>query len=637
MIKRTPLCIQVNPIECGAAVLGIVLAYYKQDIALYELNNLVGVSRYGTDARALMRAAAFLGLKAYAQKILVSDLKKSRPLSILFVDNSHFVVFEGYFWGRFYINDPALGRYSLNAESLRRRLSGVHIVLEPTAILVAHKTRIGFFENFMRTFGFLLGSLMGIILIILASNLALSMAEPVKNISLINIFLIILTFLCVLFFKISYLKFKYMYSQKASSWLLTHISKSTSNFFTTRPFESFSRTLKNLSSFNNIRPATSYLKALIIGVIIVFIFALIFIYWPFGLLALVILALTLLLARTKNFGEDLVGSSLAQAYEHYADLSAMGQNQQLINNQMAYTARISLSQESFRTSSLSFIPLGLALPIILYWGSLNIQQGKFSTLEIYMLVIIFFILAFLAVKLGNILSVSTEEHDQALLSEIKELAVSARRENNFKSDYLVEIIGGNFSYSGEPKAVFENFNLILKESKIYAVRAAPMAGVSTLLKLLGQKLQWTAGEQKIKKNNMRIALIDDEADLFEGNLLENIRLFDRHVSEEEVVMALKHACAEELYYQRPMGLLAEIQAGGLNVSGGQKKRLLLARALAHKPDIIILDEFFETLELELALKILKNLRDLKQSVIFSSQRLEEHEFADEIISWSSSP
>ena len=151
------------------------------------------------------------------------------------------------------------------------------------------------------------------------------------------------------------------------------------------------------------------------------------------------------------------------------------------------------------------------------------------------------------------------------------------------------------------------------------------------------KLSWNSGSQTFGKNHIRIALIDDEADLFEGTLLENIRLFDKSTSEHLVIDALSQACATELFYQRPMGLLATIQAGGSNLSGGQKKRLLLARALVHKPDLIILDEFFETLELELAEKIIKNLRASRQSVIFSTQRPEEEKLADHIITWSTKP
>ena len=631
MIKRTPLRIQINPIECGAAVLGIVLGYYKQNIPMHQLNSLVGVSRYGTDARALMRTAGFLGLKAYAQKILVSDLKKTRSLSILFVDNSHFVVFEGYFWGRFYINDPSRGRYNLSAEELRRRLSGMQIVLEPTERLIGKNTRRGFFENIMGVLGILLGALLGVIITILASNLALSMTESIKYMSLIIIFLIFLTFLCVIFLKISYLKFKSLYAQNITLWLLTNISKSASNFFTMRPFESFSRTIKNLSKLKNIKDPTRYLNTCLIAIILVIILAISFIYWPFGLMALILSLVSFLLASRKHFAQDLVGPSFAQAYEHYPDLAAMGQNQQLINTQMAFTARVSLSQEFSRNNYLSFISLWFALVTLFYWGSLNIQQGRLTALEIYTVLLLIIVLSFLAVKLAKNLSMSREEQDQALLTEIGELAISNQSKSYINSAYLLEITDGSFIYSGEQKAVFENFNLTLEESKIYAVKAAPMAGVSTLLKLLGQKLIWTNGDQRFKNNNMRIALIDDEADLFEGSLLENIRLFDRHVSEEEVVVALKRACAQELYYQRPMGLLAEIHQGGSNVSGGQKKRVLLARALTHKPDLIILDEFFETLEVELALKILGNLRALKQSVIFSSIRREEQKLADEII------
>jgi len=635
MIKKTPIRIQVNPIECGAVVLGIILGYYKHNIAMHELNNLVGVSRFGTNARALMRAAGSLGLKAYAQKILVSDLKSTRSLSVLYVDNSHFVVFEGYFWGRFYINDPALGRYSLSAEQLRRRLSGMQIIIEPTARLAKKggKNFLGNLGNFS-SLGIIFGLTSGILLLSLVSVLALSIAESVKYLSIIIFFLIILTCFCAVFIKLFNLKLKNLYAQELSSWLFTQISQSKSSFFTTRPFASFARGLKNLSTLNVNFPKR-FIEFFIGSMSVVIIIGLILMYWPFGLLALGLCVLSLLLAREREESDDVTLHSCAQAYEHYDDLSAMGQNEQIINTQITLTARLLAYDKFAYKSSLSFVFLGLALLVVFYWVNLKIQNASLTTLEAYVVLILIIILSFLTGLLVIIMRVPKEAQDQALLNEINDLSVSAHAKHEIRtSKYLVEIIDGEFIYPGETKAILKNFNLVIERSKVYTIQVAPMSGVSTLLKLVGEKLHWTTGEQRVESRQLHTALIDDEADLFENNLLENIRLFDRNISEDQVVFALEQACAVELFYQRPLGLLAPINAHGTNLSGGQKKRLLLARALAHKPDLIILDDFFETLEVELAIKIIKNLRALKISVIFSSQRILEQNLADEIITWS---
>jgi ABC-type bacteriocin/lantibiotic exporter with double-glycine peptidase domain len=633
-IRKTPLCMQINPIECGAAALSIVLSYYNQSRALHELNRLVGVSRFGTNARALITAAESLGFKAYAQKIIVNDLKYINYLSILFVDNSHFVVFEGYSWGRFYINDPARGRYNLSAEELRKRLSGMHIVLEPGECLRRKNTWPIFSDSSLDFFALIFGIIFGVIIAIFASSIALNMAEGAKFLNFVIIFLIFLIYLCWLYVLGSNLKFKNLYAHKISSWLLAHITKSGSDFFTTRPFASFSQTFKNLNTLTHIDLPVSYINSILFSAIFVIILTLFFIYWPFAILALALCLILQVLAQPQS-ETSLVDTHAAQAYEHYADLAAMGQNRQLIDNQNKFTVEY-LSHKIFFTNYYAYFSLLFLVPLIFYWGSQGVQEGRLTNIEIYAVLILIIFLFFLVNYLLKNLAIPRKEHRQTLFNEIADLAVDTRNKK-YNNNNLIKVINGNFIYTGEKKAVLKDFNLVLERSKIYAVLAPPMAGVSTLLKLLGQKLTWTDGEQKLESPAMRIALIDDEADLFEASLLENIRLFDRHMSEAQVILALKNSCAEELFYQRPMGLLTQIHAHGSNLSGGEKKRLLLARALVHEPDLIILDEFFDTLEINLAIKIISNLRMLKHSVIFSSQRPEEQQLADQIISWSIKP
>ena len=162
----------------------------------------------------------------------------------------------------------------------------------------------------------------------------------------------------------------------------------------------------------------------------------------------------------------------------------------------------------------------------------------------------------------------------------------------------------------------------------------PLCGKSTLLKILGQKLNLNLGtllSPNKDRNTIKYSLIDDDAQLFEDSLLENVRVYEHRFGERDVSQALQLACVEELFFNRSMGLLAPIERGGVNVSGGQKKRLLLARALIHQPDLILLDDFFSSLDDNCAHKILTNLNNLTSSVIFTSFKENQLAMADEII------
>ena len=619
MIKFTPERLQVNPIECGAAVLGIILAYYKHDISSHRLNMLVGVSRYGSNAHALMRAAELLGLKAYAQRIIVSDLKNNQNLSILFVDNSHFVVFEGYFLGRYYINDPSVGRYSLSAQELRKRLSGVQIVLEPTRELLKNAPKEKYID--ISSFAHLItGSLLGILLLYIASLLSLFLSSsPMIKLNYLAYFLI---FLSILYFYLSQRNFlftNYKLAQTQSSWILDKISHAGPGFFYTRPFGSFAKALKNL---NTCEPENNYIF-FSSGIFITLAINIILISWPLGIIIIFLYLIILLFSYFKT-KKNLIINKSAQAFNNYPELAAMGQNERLIEQQMLITAKKIASNKLLFFTQKNFILFFIFLLIIMFFSSYltNIQEIYFLIILSLFIHIIFYSIFF---KNSNKI-----KHNKALLKEINEQAEFTPSSVPAKNN-LYEIIDGFFIYPGEQEPVFKKYSLQIETNKIYAIKSAPMAGASTLLKLIGQKLWWTAGVQALKNQQLRIGLIDDSAELFEGSLLENLNLFNNSISEHDVVSVLKQASIEELFYERPMGLLAPINAHGTNISGGQKKRLLLARALLHKPDLILLDDFFDTLEINLSKKIIANLRNNNYTVIFTSQRQEELVLADKII------
>ena len=134
----------------------------------------------------------------------------------------------------------------------------------------------------------------------------------------------------------------------------------------------------------------------------------------------------------------------------------MGQNQQLINNNMSFTASVYVSCGRFlKKSSLSFIPLGFIWLMLFYWGSLRVQQGMLSTLEIYALLILVFILLFVSEILADNLNKPKLEHDQALLNEISDLSDFTNKNIKINHKFLYEITQGNFRYFGENKAVFK--------------------------------------------------------------------------------------------------------------------------------------------------------------------------------------
>ena len=159
----------------------------------------------------------------------------------------------------------------------------------------------------------------------------------------------------------------------------------------------------------------------------------------------------------------------------------------------------------------------------------------------------------------------------------------------------------DFSYKAESKeSVLKDINLKIHAGETVGIIGGTGSAKSSLVNLISRLYDVTAGSVQVggldvRKYDMevlrdQVAIVLQKNVLFSGTILENLRWGDKKASKEECIRACKLACADEFIEKLPDGYETYIEQGGTNVSGGQKQRLCIARALLKKPKILILDD-----------------------------------------------
>lgn len=303
---------------------------------------------------------------------------------------------------------------------------------------------------------------------------------------------------------------------------------------------------------------------------------------------------------------------------------------------------------SIMMPSLMFIMNGITI-LIIWSGGHGVDQGliQVGDMMAFIQYTMQIVMAFLMISMISIMlpraSVSAKRINDVLETEssIKNSKETKLLDKNKKG--YVEFKDVSFRYPDASAEILNDITFTAKPGEVTAIIGSTGSGKSTIVNLIPRFYDVTGGELLIDGVNIKdidiknlrdiIGFVPQKGVLFSGTIESNIKYSDKNMSDERMIEAAKIAQAEEFILAKPDKYNAEIAQGGNNVSGGQKQRLSIARAIAKDPEIFVFDDSFSALDFKTDVKLRGALSEKTKdkTVIIVAQRISTILNADQII------
>ncbi len=683
-VAKVPVVMQMEALECGAACLAMVMAYYQKWVPLEQVRLDCGVSRDGSNAKNMMLAARHYGLEAKGYRMELEALRKQGTFPCIIHWNfDHFVVLDGFKGNKAVLNDPARGVVKVDMESFDEAFTGIVINLIPGESFAPSgkpKSTLAFARKRLR------GAGAAVVFVALTTIITylFGIIDPVmsrifydrlltgQNREWLNPFIALMAILCVMQLVVEWART--VYSLKINGKLsvigntsyMWKVLRLPMEFFSQRMVgDILQRQATNASIAGTLVDTVAPL--LLNTFMMLFYLVLMVRYSPlltligFGSVLINVIVARIMsnqrvnLMRVQLRDEGKLASATLAGISMTETIKSSGAENGFFRKWAGYQASVNTQNTRYGRleASIGIIPSfvgNAANYMVLFIGVYLTMQGNFTLGSIA--VFQGFLTAFMSPAETLISAGQTIQEMRTQMERVEDvmqyptdpMVVDEAISEDTRYAKLVgeiEIKNVTFGYSRLGKPVIQDFSMHIKPGNRVAIVGSSGCGKSTLSKLIsGLYLPWS-GEilfdgkpiQEIPRPVFTgsLAVVDQDIILFEDTIANNIRMWDESIEDFEVILAARDAQLHDDILRRPGGYQGKLTENGRDLSGGQRQRLEIARVLAQDPSIIILDEATSALDAKTEYDVVKAIEDRGITCIVIAHRLSTIRDCDEIV------
>ena len=683
-VAKVPVVMQMEDLECGAASLAMIMAYYGKWIPLERVRADCGVSRDGSNGKSIILAARSYGFEATGMRYSVEGIRERGTFPCIIHWNfNHFVVLDGFKNNKAYINDPARGELKVSMEEFDESFTGIAILFETTEDFKPEGKRRSTLE-FAR--GRLKGAEAAVAFVVITTVISylFGVINPVmskifmdrlltgRNADWLYPFTAIMIFLAILQIIVEWAAA--VYSLKINGKMAMVGSTSYMWKVLRLPMEFFSQRMAGDIIMRQTTNATiagtlvNTVAPLFLNSIMMIFYLTVMLKYSVMLTLIGISAIVLDMLLTRAAADKIVNITRVQMRDEgklsaatvtgmsmAETIKASGAENSFFSNWSGLQASVNSQEVKYERMNetlgmLTSLAGVFANDIVLFIGVWLTMNGKFTVggimtfqgfLNSFMKPAVTFIHA------GQTMQEMRTDMDRVedvmnypLDPFVKDKPISEDMDYS-KLPGELELRNVTFGYNKLREPLIQDFSIKLNPGSRVAFVGSSGCGKSTLSKLISGLYTPWSGEilfsgkpiNEIDRSVFTgsLAVVDQDIILFEDTIANNIKMWDNSIKDYEMVLAARDAQLHEDIMQREGGYEYKLTEGGKDLSGGQRQRLEIARVLAQDPSVIILDEATSALDAKTEYEVVKAIKDRGITCIVIAHRLSTIRDCDEIV------